>query len=89
MKQTDMSGTAPASDEARPWAWVRVSRDRAEPPGRADSRRMPSRAGRAVMTDTSEPGTIGVPIAEDRRVVREGPGMLVALLSDVLTLTWS
>ena len=35
------------------------------------------------MTDTSEPGTIRVLIADDQRVVREGLGMLVALLDDV------
>jgi hypothetical protein len=89
MKQTDMSRTAPASGEARPSAWVRVSRDRAEPPGRADSRQMASRAGGAVMTDASEPGTIRVLIADDQRVVREGLSMLVALLGDILTaLPW-
>jgi hypothetical protein len=65
MKQADMSRTAPASDEARPSAWVRVSRDRAEPPGRADRRRMASRAGGAVMMDTAEPRTIRDP---DRRL---------------------
>jgi hypothetical protein len=42
------------------------------------------------MTDTSEPGTIRGLIADGQRVVREGLGMLVALLGDVLTaLTWS
>ena len=35
------------------------------------------------MTDTSEPGTIRVLIADDQRVVREGLSMLVALLDDV------
>ena len=30
MNETDMSLMARASDQARPWAWVRVSRDRAE-----------------------------------------------------------
>jgi hypothetical protein len=90
MKQTDMSRTAPASDEAWPSASVRVSRNRAEPPGRAGSRRMASRAGGAVVTDTSEPGTIRVLISGGQRVVREGLGMLVAVLGDVLTvLTWS
>jgi hypothetical protein len=90
MKQTDMSPTAPASDEAWPSAWVRVSRDRADSPGRAGSRQMASRAAGAVMTDTSEPGTIRVLISGGRRVVREGLSMLVAVLGDVLTaLTWS
>ena len=35
------------------------------------------------MTDTSEPGTIRVLIADDQRVVREGLSMLVALIDDV------
>ena len=35
------------------------------------------------MTDTPEPGTIRVLIADDQRVVREGLSMLVALLDDV------
>ena len=35
------------------------------------------------MTDTSEPGTIRVLIADDQRVVREGLSLLVALLDDV------
>ncbi len=35
------------------------------------------------MTDTSEPGTIRVLIADGQRVVREGLSMLVALLDDV------
>ena len=30
MNETEMSPMARASDQARPWAWVRVSRDRAE-----------------------------------------------------------
>jgi hypothetical protein len=38
----------------------------------------------------SAPGTIGVLIADGQRFVREGLGMLVALLGDVLiALTWS
>jgi hypothetical protein len=41
------------------------------------------------MADTSEPGTIQVLIADGQRVVREGLGILVALLGDVLTaLPW-
>ena len=52
-------------------------------PGRADRRRMASRAGGAVVTAVSEPGTIRVLIADDQRVVREGLSMLVALLDDV------
>ena len=41
------------------------------------------------MTDTSEPGTIPVLIADDQRVVREGLNVLVAILGDVLTaLPW-
>jgi DNA-binding NarL/FixJ family response regulator len=35
------------------------------------------------MTDTSEPGTIRVLIADDQRVVCEGLSMLVALLDDI------
>jgi len=35
------------------------------------------------VTDTSEPGTIRVLIADDQRVVREGLSMLVALIDDV------
>ena len=35
------------------------------------------------MTDTSEPGTIRVLIADDQRVVRDGLSMLVGLIDDV------
>src|ERR1700746_2392707 len=89
MKEPDMSLTARPGDRAWPSGWVRVSRDRAEPPGRAGSRRMAPRAGGAVMTDTSEPDTIRIPIADHQRVVRERLSMLVTLLGEFLAaLPW-
>ena len=52
-------------------------------PGRADRRRMASRAGGAGVTSAPERGTIRVLIADDQRVVREGLSMLVALIDGV------
>ena len=52
-------------------------------PGRADRRRVAGRAGGARVTDTPEPGTIRVLIADDQRVVREGLSMLAGLIDDV------